>query len=152
MGHLFIPMAMEVHNASRHDMDCFIRECTCFLHDRQSKDHLSLSYCIQFFKQHVNITLQCALASAIERKIALTGDACSKPPTTIRSHDLHVGDVRGAVGEIASYHKRDYLSPSFWALRDVHLLAFLWPPPFGLPWDGSGHRSFVDKTVSLQAK
>jgi hypothetical protein len=35
------------------------------------------------------------------------GDACSKPPITIRSHDLHVGDIRGAVGEITSYHKRD---------------------------------------------
>jgi hypothetical protein len=35
------------------------------------------------------------------------GDACFKPPITIRSHDLHAGDIRGAVGEIASYHDRD---------------------------------------------
>jgi len=26
-GHHFIPMAMEVHNTARHDMDCFTREC-----------------------------------------------------------------------------------------------------------------------------
>jgi len=34
----------------------------------------------------------------------LTGDACSRPPITIRSHDLHVGRARG---EITSYHERD---------------------------------------------
>ncbi len=37
----------------------------------------------------------------------LAGDACSRPPITIRSHYLHVGDIRRAVGEIISYHKRD---------------------------------------------
>jgi hypothetical protein len=37
----------------------------------------------------------------------LRSDACSRPPTTIRSHDLHVGDIRGVEGEIASYHERD---------------------------------------------
>jgi hypothetical protein len=39
-GHLF-------HN--RCDMDNFIRKCVHFFHDRQSKYHLSLSFCIQFF-------------------------------------------------------------------------------------------------------
>jgi hypothetical protein len=53
--HHFIPMAMEVHNTPRHDMDCFIREYAHLFHNRQSNDHLSLSFCIQFFKQHVNI-------------------------------------------------------------------------------------------------
>jgi hypothetical protein len=48
-----------------------------------------------------------ALTSAIERKIMLAGDACSKPLNTIRSHNLHVDDIRGAVGEITSYHERD---------------------------------------------
>jgi hypothetical protein len=37
----------------------------------------------------------------------LAGDACSKPPITIRPHNLHACDIRGVVGEIASYHKRD---------------------------------------------
>jgi hypothetical protein len=41
------------------------------------------------------------------KKIVLVGDVCSRPSITIRSHDLHVGDIRGVVGEIASYHKRD---------------------------------------------
>ncbi len=30
----------------------------------------------------------------------LAGDACSRPPIIIRSHDLDVGNIRGAVGEI----------------------------------------------------
>jgi hypothetical protein len=44
--HHFILMAMEVHSASKRDMDCFIKECARFFHDRQSKDHLSLSFYI----------------------------------------------------------------------------------------------------------
>jgi hypothetical protein len=51
--------------------------------------------------------LQSALASTIERKIMLVYDACSRPPITIRSHNLHVGDIRGVVGEIVFYHERD---------------------------------------------
>ncbi len=35
----------------------------------------------------------------------MVGDACSKPPITIRSHDLHVDNIKGAMGEIASYHR-----------------------------------------------
>jgi hypothetical protein len=106
-GHHFIPMAMEVHNATRRDMDHFIKECVHLFHNRQSKGHLSLSFRIQFFKQHVSIVLQHALLSTIERKIALVSDVCSRPPTIIRSNNLHVGDIRKAMGEIASYHKRD---------------------------------------------
>ncbi len=34
----------------------------------------------------------------------LAGDACSRPPISIRSHDVHVG---GAMGEITSYHERN---------------------------------------------
>ncbi len=100
-------MAMEVHGALECDMDCFIKECACLFHDRRLGDHLSLSFCIQFFKQHVNIALQCALAFAIEKKITFVGDVCSRPLTTIRSHDLHVGDIRGAMGETVSYHERN---------------------------------------------
>jgi hypothetical protein len=37
----------------------------------------------------------------------LASDVCSKPLITIKSHDLHVGDITGAMGEIASYHERD---------------------------------------------
>jgi hypothetical protein len=36
VGHYLIPMAMEVHGAPKHDMDCFIRECAHFFHDKQS--------------------------------------------------------------------------------------------------------------------
>jgi len=57
-GHHFILMAMEVHSAPERDMDCFIRECDCLFHDRQLGGHLSLSFCVQFFKQHVNIAFQ----------------------------------------------------------------------------------------------
>ncbi len=34
-------------------------------------------------------------------------DACSRPPITTRSHDLHACDIKGVVGVIASYYKRD---------------------------------------------
>jgi hypothetical protein len=88
-------------------MDRFIKVCACLFHDRWSGGRFSLSFCIQFFKQHVRIVLQCALASAIERKIVLAGDACSRPPIIIRYHDLDAGDIWGAVGEIISYHKKD---------------------------------------------
>jgi len=37
----------------------------------------------------------------------LAGDVCSKPPITIRSHDLHESDIKRAMGEITSYHERD---------------------------------------------
>ncbi len=32
----FIPMAMEVHDAPKCDMDRFIRECVCFFHNGRS--------------------------------------------------------------------------------------------------------------------
>jgi hypothetical protein len=37
----------------------------------------------------------------------LAGDVCSRPPITIKFHDLHGRDIRGAVGEITSYHEKD---------------------------------------------
>jgi hypothetical protein len=104
--HHFIPMAMEVHGAFGRDMDHFIREYACLFHNRQSRGHLSLSFYIQFSRQRVSITFQHVLAFAIEWKITLVGDACSKPPITIRFHDLHAGDIKDAMGEITSYHKR----------------------------------------------
>jgi hypothetical protein len=64
-----------------------------------------LFFCIQFFEQHVNIIFQHVLASAIKKKIALTIDVYFKPPSTISSHDLHASDIKGLMGEIASYHK-----------------------------------------------
>jgi len=105
-GHHFILMVTEVHNILGHDMDCFIRECAHLFHDKW-RDHLFLSFCIQFFKQHVSIALQCVLTSTINRKIVLVSDACSRPPITIRYHYLHASDIRATLGEIASYHKRD---------------------------------------------
>jgi hypothetical protein len=35
------------------------------------------------------------------------GDACFRPPIIIKSHDLHASDIRRAMGEITSYHKKD---------------------------------------------
>jgi len=106
-GHHFISMAMVAHGTLGHDMDRFVKECTCFFHDRRLGGHLSLSFCIQFFKYHVSIAFQHALTYTIERKITLVGDDCSRPPIIIRFYDLHVGDIRGAVGEIISYHEKD---------------------------------------------
>jgi hypothetical protein len=48
--HHFIPMATKVHGTPKQDMDHFIKECARLFHDKQSKSHLSLSFCIQFFK------------------------------------------------------------------------------------------------------
>jgi hypothetical protein len=56
---------------------------------------------------HVNIILECALTSTIKKKIALVGNVCSRPPIIFRYHDLHVGDIRRAMGEITSYHEKD---------------------------------------------
>jgi hypothetical protein len=74
-GQHLIPMTMEVHGAPRRDMDCFIRECVRLLHDRQLGGHLSMSFCIQFFRQHINIVLQHVLPFTIERKIAFASDS-----------------------------------------------------------------------------
>ncbi len=54
-GHHFILMVMEVHDALGRDMDRFIKESACLFHDRQLGGHLSLFFCIQFFKQCVSI-------------------------------------------------------------------------------------------------
>jgi hypothetical protein len=46
------------------------------------------------FRQHVNIVLQGALASTIKKKIALVGDAYSRPPITIKFHNLHAETLK----------------------------------------------------------
>ncbi len=64
----------------------------------------------------------------------LTDDACSKPPITIRSHNLHGDDITGFLSEIASYHERTIFSfLFFWLLQTMCFLAFLWPSLFCLP-------------------
>jgi len=45
-GHHFILMVMEVHDAPRRDMDCFIEECVHLFHDRQLRGYVSLFFCI----------------------------------------------------------------------------------------------------------
>jgi hypothetical protein len=66
-----------------------------------------MSFCIQFFRQRINIVFQHTLPFTIEMKIAFANDACSKPPITIKSHNLHDVHIRGAMGEIVLYHDRD---------------------------------------------
>ncbi len=41
----------------------------------------------------------------------MTKDVYSRPLITLRSQNLHVGDIKKVVGEIISYHEKDYLSP-----------------------------------------
>jgi len=55
-----------------------------------------LFFFIQFLKRCVSIVIQRVLASTIERKIMLASDAYSRPPIIIKSHNLHVGDIKGA--------------------------------------------------------
>jgi len=54
-----------------------------------------------------SFSIQHALASTIEKNIALARNVCFRRPIIIRFHDLHVGNIRGAMGEISSYHERD---------------------------------------------
>ncbi len=56
-GHHFILMAMEVHDAPKCDMDCVIKECAHLFHDRQSRGHLSLYFCIQFLRHCVIVVI-----------------------------------------------------------------------------------------------
>jgi hypothetical protein len=66
------------------------------------------------------------------------GDVCSRPPIIIRSHDLHASDIRRTMGEIASYHERDWFSPFFSSCG----LCIFWPLfgfPFCPPCDDFGH-------------
>jgi hypothetical protein len=35
----------------------------------------------------------------------LASDVCFRPPTTIRSHNLHARDIKRVMGDITSYHK-----------------------------------------------
>jgi hypothetical protein len=79
-------------------MDCFIMECAHLFHNRQLGSHLSLSFCIQFFKHRISISLQHVVAFVIERKVVLASDACSRPPIIIKSHNLCVSDIRGVMG------------------------------------------------------
>ncbi len=61
----------------------------------------------------------------------MASDVYSRPPIIIRSHDLHACNIKGAVGEIASYHKKGTSSLLFlWFPWVVRLLAFLWPSLF----------------------
>jgi hypothetical protein len=66
-----------------------------------------MSFCIQFFRQHINIVLQHALPFTIKIKIAFASDAYSKALIIIKSHNLHDVNIRGDVGEIVLYHERD---------------------------------------------
>jgi hypothetical protein len=109
--HHFILMAMEVDGALGHYMDRFIKECARFFHNKRLGGHLSLSFCIPCFRQCVNITFQRALTLAIERKITLANDAYSRPPSTTRSHDMHVDNIRRAMGEILPTTRGTGFSP-----------------------------------------
>jgi hypothetical protein len=64
-------------------------------------------FAFNFSTNRVNIALQRALAFVIERKIALVGDVCFRSPIIIKFHDLVIDNIRGVLGEIASYHEKD---------------------------------------------
>jgi hypothetical protein len=50
--HHFIPMATKVHNTPKRDMNRFIKKCARLFHDKQSKSHLSLYFCIHPWSRH----------------------------------------------------------------------------------------------------
>ncbi len=116
-------------------MDCFTKRCAHFFHYRRLKGYLSLFVCIQFFRQHVYITVQHALVFTIKKKIALASNACSKPLIIIKSNDLHADNIRRPVGEMTSYHERESSSlPLFGAFGLCSFWPFVGPflSPMGL--------------------
>ncbi len=72
----------------------------------------------------------------------MAGDVCSRPPTIIRFHDLHISDIKWVVSEIISYQEGLALSlflvPTGYSSFGLSV-AF----HFGLSCDGSSHRSFI---------
>jgi len=124
--HHFIPMVMEVHNALGRDVDHFIRECAHFFMIDDQHFIYPCLFAFKFSRQRVSTALQHALTFAIEKKIELVSDACFRTPITIKSHDLHACDIRGAVDEIASYHERDQLFPFFLVLASCAYFGFFW--------------------------
>jgi hypothetical protein len=63
-------------------------------------------FAFNFLGSMLVFSLMC-LTYTIEKKIVLMKDDCFRPPITIKSHNLHEGNIRRVVGEITSYHKRD---------------------------------------------
>jgi hypothetical protein len=45
--------------------------------------------------------------SVIEKKILSLENAYSKPSIIIKSPNLHIDNIREAVGEVPSYHEKD---------------------------------------------
>ncbi len=70
----------------------------------------------------------------------MVGDACSRPPITIKSHDLHAGDIRRAMGEKTSTTTRGTF---FWVLVGCVSFGLSLAFPFCLPCDGSSLQSFI---------
>ncbi len=128
---------MEVHDAFKHDTDHFIRECACLFHKKRLKGYLFLSFCIQFCRWHVSIALQHALTFAIERKIALARNTCSRPPINIRPLDFIVCMWMTLKGWWMRYR------PTMRGTSSLPSLAPAGSASFGLPFcfacDGFGH-------------
>ncbi len=61
------------------------------------------------------------------------GDVCSRPGITIRFYNLHASDIKGAMGEIASYHEREKLFPFFLVLTGCVCFGLSLAFPFCLP-------------------
>jgi hypothetical protein len=94
--HHFILMVKEVYGVLLCDMVHFIN--AYFFHNKRLGSHLSLSFCIRFFTQRVDIDFQHVLTFAIKKNIVLMGDACFKPPIFNKSHNLHASDIRKGFG------------------------------------------------------
>jgi hypothetical protein len=127
-------MAMEVHDALGHDMDHFIKECAYPFHNGWSKDYSSLSFCIHFCKQCVSIVFQHALTFAIERKIALTSDACSRPPLLLDLMICMHATIEGLwVKQLPTMKGTNYL-PFFFFFGSCGCLSFGLPFLSSLWW------------------
>jgi hypothetical protein len=52
-----------------------------------------VSFAFNFLGSVLVLFFNMLFSLSYEEKIVLTGDACSKPPITIRFHDFHAGDI-----------------------------------------------------------
>jgi hypothetical protein len=66
-----------------------------------------------------------------------------RTPITIRSHNLHADNIRGALSEIASYIRETSSLPFFWVPAGCASFGLSLAFPFCFPSHGSDHWSFI---------
>ncbi len=128
-------------------LSCFHGVCLSFSRQTIKKSFILIFY-IQFFKQHVNIIFLTCFSFCYKEKIALIGDACSKPVIiTIKFHNLHPGDIRGPWVKLPPTMRRSNFLPLPLVRAACVSFGLSLASPFCLLFDGSSHQFFLDFCV-----